>query len=212
MLTVLGVRALQSAQNTPEMGHRRREVEGTAGSDPVYGGLRHVAGRFLRTPILNSPYEYPAQHWELDGEGQPTDRILDVRRRSDLITPVPKPKKRRRKPGQIEMVLGSEDGLSTAEQEYNPTPIINEIRTYVESWRSIPNPKDWQVTPETARLLQHWRHHHFQSIRPFFCQIEAVETAIWLTEVAASAASALRSLGRTSRANERPTPSCCASP
>jgi type III restriction enzyme len=38
--------------------------------------------------------------------------------------------------------------------------------------------------PETVRLLQHWRHHKFNSIRPFFCQIEAVETAIWLTEVA----------------------------
>ncbi|HED53533.1 MAG TPA: restriction endonuclease, partial [Phycisphaerales bacterium] len=40
------------------------------------------------------------------------------------------------------------------------------------------------VTPETARLLQHWRHHKFNDIKPFFCQIEAVETAIWLTEVA----------------------------
>ncbi|SDF71318.1 type III restriction enzyme, partial [Salipiger thiooxidans] len=38
--------------------------------------------------------------------------------------------------------------------------------------------------PETARLLQHWRHYQFEGIRPFFCQIEAVETAIWLTEVA----------------------------
>jgi type III restriction enzyme len=40
------------------------------------------------------------------------------------------------------------------------------------------------VTPETARLLQHWRHHTFAGVRPFFCQVEAVETAIWLTEVA----------------------------
>ena len=40
------------------------------------------------------------------------------------------------------------------------------------------------MTPETARLLQHWRHHQFSGIRPFFCQVEAVETAIWLTEVA----------------------------
>jgi type III restriction enzyme len=40
------------------------------------------------------------------------------------------------------------------------------------------------VTPETERLLQHWRHHNFNSFRPFFCQVEAVETAIWLTEVA----------------------------
>ena len=40
------------------------------------------------------------------------------------------------------------------------------------------------MTPETERLLQHWRHHNFSSFRPFFCQVEAVETAIWLTEVA----------------------------
>ena len=40
------------------------------------------------------------------------------------------------------------------------------------------------MTPETARLLNHWRSHRFGDIRPFFCQVEAVETAIWLTEVA----------------------------
>ncbi len=40
------------------------------------------------------------------------------------------------------------------------------------------------MTPATARLLQHWRHHRFESVRPFFCQVEAVETIIWLTEVA----------------------------
>ena len=40
------------------------------------------------------------------------------------------------------------------------------------------------MTPETARLLKHWRSHRFGDIRPFFCQVEAVETAIWLTEVA----------------------------
>ena len=33
-------------------------------------------------------------------------------------------------------------------------------------------------------MLQHWRHHRFEHIRPFFCQLEAVETAIWLIEVA----------------------------
>ena len=72
----------------------------------------------------------------------------------------------------------------TAEQRYDPTPIINELRSYVDTWRKLPNPEQWHVTPETARLLQHWRHHQFQGVRPFFCQIEAVETAIWLTEVA----------------------------
>ena len=137
---------------------------------------------FFERPILNSPYRQPARHWELDEDGQPTNRLLEVRRRSELITPVPKPKKRRR--DQAEMVLDAGDGLSTAEQEYNPTPIINEIRGYVDTWRNLANPEQWQVSPETARLLKHWRHHEFQSVRPFFCQIEAVQTAIWLTEVA----------------------------
>ncbi len=54
----------------------------------------------------------------------------------------------------------------------------------MDQWRGITNPSAWGVTPETARLLQHWRHHEFTGVRPFFCQIEAVETAIWLTEVA----------------------------
>jgi len=143
-----------------------------------------MTDQFFERPILNSPYEYPAQHWELDADGQPTNRILDTRRRSELITPVPKPKKRKKSKDQAEMVLDGGDGLSTADQEYNPTPIINEIKSYVENWRNLPSPDQWQVTPETARLLQHWRHHPFQGIRPFFCQVEAVETAIWLTEVA----------------------------
>jgi len=54
----------------------------------------------------------------------------------------------------------------------------------VNRWRAWPKPSEWQVTPETSRLLQHWRHHDFADVRPFFCQVEAVETAIWLTEVA----------------------------
>ena len=143
-----------------------------------------MTDRFFEAPVLNSPYAHPAQHWELDADGQPTSEIIETRRRSELITPVPKPKKRKRSKTQAEMVLGDHEGLSTAEQEYNPTPIINEIRTYVETWRKLPNPEQWQVTPETARLLQHWRHHPFNDIRPFFCQIEAVKTAIWMAEVA----------------------------
>lgn len=139
---------------------------------------------FFDHPILNSPYEYPGQHWELDVDGQPTNRIIEARRKSDLITPVPKPKKRKQNAKQTAMMLGADDDLSSDEQEYNPTPIINEVRSYVETWRKLPNPDQWLVTPETARLLQHWRHHQFQGVRPFFCQIEAVETAIWLTEVA----------------------------
>ncbi len=64
---------------------------------------------------------------------------------------------------------------------------MNELRYQVDQWRKWPDPKDWHVTPETERLLKHWRHHKFSDIRPFFCQIEAIETAIWLTEVAPKA-------------------------
>jgi type III restriction enzyme len=139
---------------------------------------------FFERPILNSPYEFPGRHWELDGDGQPTNRIIDARRRSDLITPVPKPKKRKQSRDSERFAFDAGDGLSSKEQEYNPTPIINEVRTYVETWRNLKNPDQWLVTPETARLLQHWRHHNFNGVKPFFCQIEAVETAIWLVEVA----------------------------
>ena len=39
-----------------------------------------MSERFFERPILNSPYEYPSRHWELDASGQPTDRILERRR------------------------------------------------------------------------------------------------------------------------------------
>ncbi len=146
-----------------------------------------MAHSFYEQPILNSPYEEPGRYHDLDDEGQPTDNPPNAgRRRSEFITPVPKPRKRRQKadPKQAAMDLAGNDGISSEEQEYNPTPIINEIRTHVANWRRLPSQSDWGVTPATARLLQHWRHHEFQGIRPFFCQIEAVETIIWLTEVA----------------------------
>jgi type III restriction enzyme len=54
----------------------------------------------------------------------------------------------------------------------------------VSAWRALSPEADWGVTPVTKRLLSWWREHDFASQRPFFCQIEAVETAIWLTEVA----------------------------
>src|SRR6202521_2051029 len=139
---------------------------------------------FFEKPILNSPYEYPLRHWELDAQGQPTQKILERRRRAEFITPIPKPRKRKAAAAQQEIVFDEGKGLSTKDQQYDPTSIINQLRQQVDQWRNLPNPNDWHVTPETVRLLQHWRHHKFESIRPFFCQVEAVETAIWLIEVA----------------------------
>jgi len=142
---------------------------------------------FFDHPILNSPYEHPERYWELDESGQPTQRIIEKRRPAEFITPIPKPRKRKGKEVQTELIFDEGKGLSTKEQQYDPTSIINRLRDEVSKWRSIPNPAQWGVTPETARLIQHWRHHKFSGIRPFFCQIEAAETAIWLSEVAPNA-------------------------
>ena len=140
-----------------------------------------MSDQFFKCPIRNSPYEYPSQHWELDESGQPTSRILSSRRRVSFITPIPKPKKR----GQREMVFdAAAQALEAEGQQYELMEVINELRRRVDAWREIPDPRRWRVTPETARLLKHWRSHRFGDIRPFFCQVEAAETAIWLTEVA----------------------------
>lgn len=138
--------------------------------------------QFFEHPILNSPYNYPSQHWELDDQGQPTQQVIAKRRPAEFITPIPKPRKRKSEGQQSELLLGDEEGLTTEAQQYH-SAIINGVRAEVDKWRRLP-PEQWRVTPETARLLQHWRHHRFSGIRPFFCQVEAVETAIWLTEVA----------------------------
>ena len=145
---------------------------------------------FFDHPILNSPYDYPVRHWELDKDGQPTQKVIVTRRRAEFITPIPKPKKRRSSSEQQQIVFDEGKGLSSEKQQYDQTSLINAVRQEVDKWRTLPNPNSWQVTPETARLLQHWRHHKFNSIKPFFCQIEAVETAIWLTEVAPQAGKA----------------------
>ena len=139
---------------------------------------------FFEHPILNSPYEYPARHWELAPDGQPTQQIAEARRTAEFITPIPKPRKRKKSEIQEGFVFDEGAGVSTAKQRYEAIPIINDLRRQVDQWRQLPSPNDWLVTPETAHLLQHWRHHQFQGIRPFFCQVEAAETAIWLTEVA----------------------------
>jgi type III restriction enzyme len=163
-----------------------------------------MSNPFFDHPILNSPYKYPRRHWELDEIGQPTQRIIESRRSAKFVTPIPKPKKHKAS-AQKGFVFDKGKGLSTEKQQYDPTSIINEIRRYVDAWREL-NPSQWQVTPETARLLQHWRHHQFSDVRPFFCQIEAVETAIYLTEVAGNSVGGKRVLDYLAAANRDANP------
>ena len=160
---------------------------------------------FFERPILNSPYEYPTRHWELDDNRQPTNRTIERRREASFITPVPKPRKRRR--GQRQLDLDADAAaVSTAKQQYQLAHVINGVRRQVDAWRQLPEAR-WRVTAETARLLKHWRHHEFSDIRPFFCQLEAAETAIWLTEVAPRAGrEAAGFLDHLQSANEQANP------
>lgn len=135
--------------------------------------------RFFSDPVLNSPYRYPERHWELDDRGQPTGNVVEGRRKASFVTPIPSAKKKTRE--QTSLPLGADQG---DDQQYLLASTINDIRARVDEWRSRPNPATWGVTPETQRLLQYWRSYSFSGARPFFCQVEAVETAIWLSEVA----------------------------
>jgi type III restriction enzyme len=132
---------------------------------------------FYAEPILNSPYEVPVRHHALSESGEPLDHPpIEGRRRSKYIAPVPKSRRTKadvNKQASLDLDQAGEGG-----SRYNPTPIINEICTHIAAWCSLPNPNDWGVTPTTQRLLQHWRSDAFSGARPFYCQVEAVETAI----------------------------------
>src|SRR6516165_7701585 len=121
-------------------------------------------------PILNSPFSPPNRHWALDQSGTFTSIIEPGRRRSEYLVPIAQPRRAR------------QQELPFAE-EATENALINEIRGHLERWRSLPAGQAG-VTHETARLLDHWRS---GETKPplFFCQVEAVETIIWLEEVAA---------------------------
>ena len=128
-----------------------------------------MSDQFFEKPILNSPYEYPVRHWQLDDSGQPTQKIVETRRQADFITPIPKPKLKKGTANQQAIVFDEGHGLSTEKQEYAQAQLINSVRAQVDQWRKIRDQSHWGVTPETARLLDYWRNHPFQGIRPFFC-------------------------------------------
>ena len=70
-----------------------------------------MVNQFFEAPILNSPYEYPFRHWELDDDGQPTHRIIESRRGAEFVTPIPKPRRRRRTQAGTQARLEIDEGL-----------------------------------------------------------------------------------------------------
>ncbi len=160
-----------------------------------------MSEQFFDRPILSSPYEYPERHWDVDGGSRSTDRILDRRRDISFVTSPPGPRKGR---GMQQAVVFDEAAqrAATDGQEYKLAQTINSVRDTVDRWRALRDPEQWRVTPETARMLHHWRHHRFNDIRPFFRQVEAV---IRLIEIAPCLDNAgRRFLDHLERANEDP--------
>jgi len=155
-----------------------------------------LGNSFYERPILNSPYRVPSLFHPLDDGGQPLDgEPIKGRRPSKFIVPVPVSRKK---------ATAAQASLDL--ETYTENALINEIRGYMTAWRAISNPADWGVTSATQRLLDHWRNHAFAGPRPFFCQIEAVETMIWLTEVAPRRAATKGLLDQIAKANEEANP------
>ena len=143
-----------------------------------------MSNPFFDHPILNSPYECPRRHWELDEAGQPTQKIIETRRSAEFITPIPKPKKRK---------AAAPDGacLRRRQGAFDQGAAVRSDLDHQRGarlrGRMAALAQSQPVAGDARRrrgCLQHWRHHKFSGVRPFFCQVEAVETAIWLTEVA----------------------------
>ena len=124
----------------------------------------------IDNPILNSPFAEPARHWLLDQQGIPNGAVGQGRRRSEFVVPVPPPRH------QTQATLDLDDEYG----KRKPNDAVNEIRARVAIWRKAGRPG---VIPVTRRLLQHWDSKE-RTRRLFFCQIEAAETAIWLSEIA----------------------------
>ena len=111
--------------------------------------------------IINSPYDEPSGHWKYDRETRLFD-LAEGRRAAGFLRATQDSK-------------GFDDPGVFVE-----IPLVNQIRQRVRAWRGDGYPG---VTSITKRLLEHWTDiEEFESRRFFFCQLEATETIIWLTE------------------------------
>ncbi len=111
--------------------------------------------------IVNSPYDEPRRHWEYVPASH-TWTLLEGRRPA----------------GYVEATPGSHDPNDPG--IFRPLELANRIRDRVATWRESGYPG---ATGVTRRLLEYWHDAHERPDRRlFFCQIEAIETLIWLAE------------------------------
>ena len=125
----------------------------------------------IENPVINSPFVEPRQHFATTSDGQVTGEIVPRRRPSEFFVPVARPKK-----ASPQLTMDAFGG-PTRQQ---PNEIVNEIRQAVERWRIQDYP---HITPTSRDLIDHWRADD-RDRRLFFCQLEATETLIYLTEAA----------------------------
>jgi hypothetical protein len=133
-------------------------------------GARSMADALIENPILNSPFVEPDRHFKFTDEGI-TNEIVDGRRSSSYFIPIARPKKKGKQ-------LAFDTEWTQDRIEENKT--VNRIRQRVGMWREGGYVG---VTPTTAGLLRYWTDPERER-KLFFCQIEALETLIYLTEVA----------------------------
>jgi len=124
----------------------------------------------IENPVINSPFKEPSRHFKFTDEGI-TDEIVKGRRVSGYFVPIARPRKKGR-----QLMIDTE----WTQDRYEETKVVNQIRQRVGLWR-----KGGYVgiTSVTRRLLEYWTNPEREN-KLFFCQIEALETAIYITEVA----------------------------
>jgi len=110
--------------------------------------------------IINSPYQEPTCHWYYER----SQRLFE--------------KRDNRRPAGYVVASGGK-GFDDA-GVFIEIKLVEKIRPRVKAWREKGYPG---VTGITKRLLTHWQDPEEREIRRFFfCQLEAIETLIWLTE------------------------------
>lgn len=131
----------------------------------------------IENPVINSPYFEPTRHFRFTDEGI-TNEQVEGRRVSSYFVPIARPKKKG-----VQLSLIETEWTQDRVEE---NKLVNAIRQRVALWRKGGY---FGVTPVTARLLAYWTAPEREK-KLFFCQIEALETAIYITEVAKKAGDA----------------------
>jgi type III restriction enzyme len=123
----------------------------------------------IENPVINSPFREPTCHFRFADEGI-TNEVIDGRRPSSYFVPIAQPRKKGK-----QLAFDTEWTKDRIEQN----KLVNAIRQRVGLWRKGGY---LGVAPTTARLLAYWTDRDREK-KLFFCQVEALETAIYITEV-----------------------------